>query len=225
MLTSVSPPTLRQRKKDDTRRMIAGVASTLFAERGFDAVTVNEIAAAAGVAKMTVFNYFPGKEELFFDRNDEAKEILARFVAGRRGGESILDLLRRAVHELACEGHVFAKFTRVVSTFWRTVEGSDALQAYVRKMRAEAEATIAEVIAQESRSTQIDPTARLLAGIFVSGWQAAYAEALRRQRAGASAEAAKRVFLALIDQAFVGAAAVAAGTPYARAKLDARNKR
>ena len=57
----MSPPTLRQRKKDDTRRMIAGVASKLFAERGFDAVTVNEIAVAAGVAKMTVFNYFPAR--------------------------------------------------------------------------------------------------------------------------------------------------------------------
>jgi len=211
----VSTPTLRQRKKDDTRRMIADVATKLFAERGFDAVTVNEIANAAGVAKMTVFNYFARKEELFFDRNEEARGILCRVLEGRKQGEPALELLQRAVHQLAREGHVFVKFTRGVSTFWRTVEASDALQAYVREIRGAAEVTIAELIATESSGgRKIDPTARLLAGIFVTGWKTGYGEAIRRQRAGASAEAAKRVFLAVIDQAFVAAAAVAAGTRY-----------
>lgn len=224
ILFSVSPPTLRQRKKDDTRRMLSVVATGLFAQRGFDAVTVSDIAAAAGVAKMTVFNYFARKEELFFDRNEEAKEILARFVAGRRAREPLLDLLQRSVHELAREGHTFVKFTRDVAVFWRTVQGSGALQAYVREMRADAEVTIAELIAEEAGGRQIDPTARLLAGICVTGWQIAYGEAMRRQRAGASAEAAKRVFLAVVDQAFVAAAAVAAGTPYARAPASRRRK-
>ena len=50
---------LRERKKQATRRMISDVATGLFVRRGFDAVTVAEIADAAGVSKMTVFNYFP----------------------------------------------------------------------------------------------------------------------------------------------------------------------
>ncbi|MEO7112608.1 MAG: TetR/AcrR family transcriptional regulator [Polyangiaceae bacterium] len=217
----MSLPTLRQRKKDDTRRMISDVARKLFAQHGFDAVTVNDIAAAAGIAKMTVFNYFARKEELFFDRNEEARQVLDRVIAGRRKGESVLDLLQRAAHQLARERHVFATFTRGVSTFWRAVEASDALQAYVREIRGDAEMTIAELIARETGGRQIDPTARLLAGIFVTGWQTAYNEAIRRQRAGASAEKAKRVFLTVVDQAFVASAAVAAGTPYAqRARND-----
>jgi len=214
----VSPPTLRQRKKDDTRRMISVVASGLFAQRGFDAVTVSDIAAAAGVAKMTVFNYFARKEELFFDRNEEARGLLAGVLEGRREGEPVLDLLRRAVHELAREGHVFVKFNRKVSSFWRTVEASDALRAYVREMRSDAEAALAAAIAAESGGRAVDANARLLAGIVVTGWAMAYAEAMRRQRAGESAEAAGRAFLEVVDRGFGAARAAAVGTSYAPAR-------
>ncbi|UZJ30166.1 TetR/AcrR family transcriptional regulator [Streptomyces endophytica] len=55
---------LRERKKEQTRQRIAAVAWRLFAERGFEAVTVNEIAEAAEVAKATLFAYFPTKESL-----------------------------------------------------------------------------------------------------------------------------------------------------------------
>ncbi len=220
----MSPPTLRQRKKDDTRRMISEVATDLFSQRGFDAVTVSDIAAAAGVAKMTVFNYFARKEELFFDRNEEARGLLGSMLEGRREGEPVLDRLQRAVHQLAREGHVFVTFTRSVSAFWRTVEASDALRAYVREMRADADAALAEVLAGESGGRAVDANARLLAGILVTGWLMGYGEAIRRQRAGESAEAARRAFLALVDRGFDAARAVAAGTPYARAP-GARRRR
>src|SRR4051794_10762590 len=57
----------RERKKQQTRQAISDVATTLFLERGFDAVTVAEVARAADVAVQTVFNHFPAKEDLFFD--------------------------------------------------------------------------------------------------------------------------------------------------------------
>ena len=110
--------------------------------------------------------------------------MLAQLVAGRRAGEPILDLLKRSVHELAGTRHPFIRFTRVVVSFWRTVEGSAALEAYVREMRAGAEVAIAELIAKEIGGPHIDAIARLLAGIVVTGWQTAYGEAMRRQRAG-----------------------------------------
>ncbi len=213
---SVSPPTLRQRKKDDTRLMISEAARALFTERGFDAVTVSEIASAAGVAKMTVFNYFARKEELLFDRNAEARELLDRVLAGRREEEPALDLLQRAVHQLVRERHVYVKFTRAVSTFWRTVEASPALQTYVREMRADAETAVANAIAGASGSGgagAVDAHARLLAGIVVTGWRVAYGEAIRRQRGGASSEVASRTFLALVDRSFNAARAASVGTP------------
>jgi AcrR family transcriptional regulator len=57
----------RERKKQQTRQAISDVATALFIERGFDAVTVAEVARAADVAVQTVFNHFPTKEDLFFD--------------------------------------------------------------------------------------------------------------------------------------------------------------
>ncbi|WP_214103067.1 TetR family transcriptional regulator [Acrocarpospora catenulata] len=83
---------LRERKKEQTRRRIAEVALRLFVERGFDAVTVNEIAAAAEVAKVTLFKYFPTKESLVLE--GVAGEDLAGIVAKRGAGESPLVALR-----------------------------------------------------------------------------------------------------------------------------------
>ncbi|MEV1176468.1 helix-turn-helix domain-containing protein [Nonomuraea sp. NPDC049784] len=70
---------LRERKKEQTRRRIAEVALRLFDERGYDAVTVNEIAEVAGVAKVTLFNYFPTKDCLV---TEGVKDDLAAIVSG-----------------------------------------------------------------------------------------------------------------------------------------------
>jgi AcrR family transcriptional regulator len=67
---------LRERKKAETRQAISDVATRLFEARGFDAVTVAEIAAAANVSTKTVFNYFPAKEDLFFDAEDAVRDAL-----------------------------------------------------------------------------------------------------------------------------------------------------
>lgn len=75
---------LRERKKARTRALVAETAMGLFAARGFDAVTVAEVAEAAEVSVTTVFNYFPTKEDLFYDRQDEVVEHLSRVV--RAGG-------------------------------------------------------------------------------------------------------------------------------------------
>jgi len=86
---------LRERKKQQTRRVIADTARRLFAERGFEQVTIAEIARAADVSDKTVFNYFPAKEDLYFDEDQAMEAGLARAIAERRGGESVLDACRR----------------------------------------------------------------------------------------------------------------------------------
>lgn len=92
---------LRERKKEETRRRIAGVALELFAERGYDAVTVSEIAEAAGVAKVTLFNYFPSKDCLALDG---IHDDLASIVARRRPGQTPLDALRAHYAAPAADG-------------------------------------------------------------------------------------------------------------------------
>lgn len=66
-----------------TRQLISDVATRLFLERGFDQVTVDEIATAADVGRMTVFNHFPRKEDMFFDRDEDGHELLREVLRQR----------------------------------------------------------------------------------------------------------------------------------------------
>nr|WP_296064299.1 TetR/AcrR family transcriptional regulator [uncultured Actinoplanes sp.] len=86
---------LRAEKKAATRGRIADTAWTLFADRGFDQVTVAQIADVARVSPATVFNYFDSKEDLLFDRLDQFGHDLVDAVAGRPAGESVLAAFRR----------------------------------------------------------------------------------------------------------------------------------
>jgi len=88
---------LRERKKQQTRRAIAETARALFVERGFEAVRVAEIAAAADVSEKTVFNYFPTKEDLVFWRLAAFEEEILGAVRERAPGESALVAFRRFV--------------------------------------------------------------------------------------------------------------------------------
>src|SRR5580693_4750619 len=89
-------PGLRERKKAKTRLAISNIATKMFIERGFDAVTVAEVAAAADVSVATIFNYFETKEELFFDREGEVIEEQRRRIRERNAGETITSALHRA---------------------------------------------------------------------------------------------------------------------------------
>ncbi|MET8453086.1 TetR/AcrR family transcriptional regulator [Streptomyces sp. NPDC005209] len=91
---------LRERKKLQTAMRIYQVAVGLFAERGFDAVSVQEIADASEVSKMTVFNYFGTKEDLVFRPMEEHFGDAARAVRERQPGESAVDAVRRQFLEL-----------------------------------------------------------------------------------------------------------------------------
>lgn len=85
---------LRERKKLQTRHRLLAAATELFAERGFDKVSVAEIAEAAEVSKMTVFNYFSGKEDLVLAPMEEHVGDVARTVRDRAPGESALAAVR-----------------------------------------------------------------------------------------------------------------------------------
>ena len=88
---------LRERKKQQTRELIAETARRLFGERGFEAVTVTEIARAADVSAQTVFNYFPTKEDLVYWRLESFEDELLGTIRDRAPGESALSAFGRFV--------------------------------------------------------------------------------------------------------------------------------
>lgn len=118
---------LRQRKKEQTRLRIAEVALRLFGERGYDAVTVNEIAEAAGVAKVTLFSYFPTKDCLVLDG---IQDDPAGIVAARRPGQSPLDALREHYRAVAARGADGVDVQRLLTQV-RVVSETPALMAGV----------------------------------------------------------------------------------------------
>jgi AcrR family transcriptional regulator len=141
---------LRERKKQRTRQAIRDAALRLFAQRGFDSVTVAEIAQAAEVAEKTVFNYFGTKEALFFDQDAPIEADLVTAIRQRTPGESAVAAVRRYL-----AGHLQAP--AAIPEHYHglpVLAHSPALQAYLRELFARSEQTVAQVLAEE---TATDP--------------------------------------------------------------------
>src|SRR5215210_920844 len=94
------PEGLRERKKQRTREQIIEAAMRLFAERGYQATTIAEIASAAEVAPRTFFSYFPSKEAVVFHNVDRDLDGLASALRDRLPGEAAFDALRRWIDNM-----------------------------------------------------------------------------------------------------------------------------
>src|SRR3954471_6048854 len=101
----------RNRKRLATRQGISDAATRLFIERGFDNVTVDEIAEAADVGRMTVFNHFPRKEDMFFDRDEEGRETVREALRQRDSRVSPIETLRLLAHRLVAERRPYVEFS------------------------------------------------------------------------------------------------------------------
>jgi AcrR family transcriptional regulator len=140
---------LRERKKERTRRQIADVARRLFSERGFEHVTVAEIARAADVSEKTVFNYFPTKEDLVYWRLEAFEVDLLTTVRDRDPGESFLGAFRRFV--LAQSGMLGDPDAGPeLRGLVRTIIDSPSLLAREQQTFSRYGASLAALIAQET---------------------------------------------------------------------------
>jgi AcrR family transcriptional regulator len=149
---------LRERKKQQTRRLILETASRLFAARGFDAVTVAEVARAADVSEMTVFNYFPTKEDLCFAGMEFFEERLLEAVRGRAAGVSALEAFRRLIID-GCSRLAAKESAEVIAKAAALIGGSPALQAREREIVARYTQRLAELLAAETgaRPGDVEP--------------------------------------------------------------------
>ncbi|MFH8406258.1 TetR/AcrR family transcriptional regulator [Streptomyces sp. NPDC018019] len=175
---------LRELKKIRTRERISGEATRLFVARGFEQVTVAEIARAAEVSTMTVFNYFPRKEDLFLDRVPEAVELATRAVRERGEGVAPLEALHRLALDLLEQGHPLAGVGSWDGHWWRVLVESPALLARGREALQEFEATLAGLFAEAGGAGPDEHGPRLAAALTVAAYRSVYATVIRRQLAG-----------------------------------------
>jgi AcrR family transcriptional regulator len=209
------PPDRRSRKRLATKQGISVAATRLFLERGFDQVTVDEIAAAADVGRMTVFNHFPRKEEMFFDRDEEGREVLREALRQRDPRVTPIETLRLLAHRLAAEQSPFVRFSAQSQGFIETIEGSETLKARARAIRDELAQVVTLALSECVGRKPTDRGARLAAGLLLATWTVALIQAHQTFGQTRNAKKAKAAFLAIVDQGTIGLEAAMAGTPYA----------
>jgi AcrR family transcriptional regulator len=165
------PPGKRELRRRETRERIVDAAADLFAERGFDSVSVIEIARRAGVVEKTVFNHFPVKEGLVFDADPPVRAALLDTVRRRPAGESVAAAAGTfVVQAMSLLGSPEA--ADGVARMARIVRGSRTLQVREREILAEFTEALAALIAEETdaQSGQLEPwlTAHAVLGLYAS---------------------------------------------------------
>src|ERR1700728_1996442 len=169
----------RSRKRLATREGISDAATRLFFKRGFDHVTVDEIAEAADVGRMTVFNHFPRKEDMFFDLDEKGREILRDALAKHDAKVAPIETYRRLAHRLVAEGSPFVEFSARSQAFIDTIEGSETLKARARAIRDELAQVVAVALAESVGREPADPDAYLAASLLLATWTVAFLGAHR----------------------------------------------
>ncbi|MER6117102.1 TetR family transcriptional regulator [Streptomyces sp. NPDC001743] len=191
---------LRERKKQLTYQAVSEAAITLFLERGFDKVSVAEIAAAADVSKPTLFRYFPAKEDLVLHRFADHEDEPARVVADRAEGESPLDALRRHYLDGLERRDPVTGLCDVpqVLAFHRLLYGTPSLVARLYAYQSRSEAALARAlgdrVTDRLAAGQIIAVLRILS---LDNWQRVSEGRSADQVYGHAVEAAEQGFVQL----------------------------
>ncbi|MGP4051697.1 TetR/AcrR family transcriptional regulator [Streptomyces sp. 2A115] len=190
---------LRERKKRETRQRISDIATGLFLEHGFVTVTMADVADAADVSVNTVYNYFPAKEDLFFDRSEGIVDRLSRWVRARPAGESavaaVLRELRDEVEAVSPRVGLMEGYDR----FMRVIHGAPALRSHLWSLQQEVRDDLEATLREETGAAPADPVPGLMAGQI--GWvQETVMSAIGRQMmAGRDPVEVSREVLTLLD--------------------------
>lgn len=183
-------PGRRERKKQQTREKIASVAMELFLERGFEQVTVTEVAEAADVSINTVYNYFPTKEDLIFGLHQPMETSLAGIVRQREKGEPLLPFLRHLLLSSLepMKAMPTPKQYATRQQIFRVIGESPTLQARGRQMTEAAEEDLAHAFADDMGTQGDDIVPHLIAHLILTLYARIFAEYQRRQLKGESSE-------------------------------------
>ncbi|WP_326659359.1 TetR family transcriptional regulator [Streptomyces sp. NBC_00385] len=200
---AAAPMSLRERKKRLTYQAVSDAAIALFLERGFDKVSVAEIAAAADISKPTLFRYFPAKEDLALHRFADHEDESARVVAGRAEDESPLDALRRHYLDGLERRDPVTGLCDVpqVLAFHRLLYGTPSLVARLYGYQSRSEAALARVLGDRAAD-------RLAAGQIIAVLRILSLENWQRISEGRSAD---QVYADAVEAAEQGFAQLRSG--------------
>lgn len=198
---------LRERKRQRMYQAVSDIAVRLFVERGFDAVSVAEVAAAAEISKPTLFRYFPAKEDLVLhriaDHEREAAEVVAG--AGREGVAPLPALRRHFLDGLAAADPITGLNDHPeIRAFHALLYGTPSLVARLHAHLERSEAALADALGG-------DLDARLAAGQIVAVRRILAQENWRRLAAGERVEDVRADAVAATERAF---GALEAGLPH-----------
>jgi AcrR family transcriptional regulator len=158
-------PGLRERKKQRTRETIARAAHELFAERGYHATTLPDIAEAADVSTRTIFSYFPSKEDILFSDFPLMKEALAQALAERPEGEDALETVRQFI----LSAHKI-ETSELDERLRFCIESDETLRSHLRARIAQLEELIAPAIAQDLDAPANDPRPQVVAASLTAAF-------------------------------------------------------
>lgn len=214
MTTAPIPPDppavagLRARKKALTRQAISDEATRLFLERGFDEVTLAEVAEAAGVSVKTIFNYFGSKEELFLDREELLHSAILDAVRTRGPGVRVTQALIALLTESRMpdgagwmplfDGERYAMFRRFLEVW----QASPALQGRYLSSNERLQDRLAPELAAELGRSDDDDEVRMFAAMLVAAFHRRMNVLSRMVLAGAPAEEARERVVATTAVAF-----------------------
>ncbi|WP_336760733.1 TetR/AcrR family transcriptional regulator [Asaia sp. VD9] len=197
-----------------TRQRISDIATALFAEHGFDKVTIDAIAEAADVGRMTVFNHFARKEDLFFDREAVIRDTLSAAILAPSPLHPV-ERLRALAHDLVAQDAPFLRFAPQAQGFIDTLLTSETLKSRARALRDEVTADIRRDLAHALEATPhkpvrqddlseagltLDAALSLCASVLVASWVTAFTEAQRHFGATGNSASARSLFLCLVDK-------------------------
>lgn len=190
---------LRERKKRETRQRISDIATGLFLEHGFMNVTIADVAEAADVSVNTVYNYFPAKEDLFFDRSAGVVDQLPRWVRGRDKGESaaraVLRELRAEVEAVSPRVGLMEGYDR----FMRVIQEAPPLRSRLWSLQQEVQDHLEATLREEAGAAADDPLPSLIAGQVAWIHKTVFERIGREMIAGRNPDEVSREMLVLLD--------------------------
>lgn len=190
---------LRERKKRQTRQRIYDEATRLFVERGFDHVTIAEVAAEAEVSVNTLYNYFEAKEDLVLPPDQASPQRLADMVRQRRHGESAAHAVLAHVRDEVDRRDRRLGLTEGFGRVFEMMRAAPTLTARLEHLGQQMTDALAAVLAEETGAAPDAPLPRVVAAQLGSFHALVFAEIGRRTVAGEGPDAIARAVLDLLD--------------------------